>query len=201
MILLVVVVRVNIACYNFCHAFRERRTAPGSHAIVKSYYILHYTQLHRITEFISIVAGYQAMIGGLGTLEDSIRRFSTDTPWEAVGGYSRAVRSGNRIYVAGTTASSQTGALGLDDAGEQTRAILEIIQAAIESLGGDMSNVVRTRIYVKDISLWESVARVHGEFFADVRPACTLVEARLVDDSLLVEIEAEAVVVEDSDAL
>ena len=72
--------------------------------------------------------------------------------------------------------------------------MLKIIIGAVESLGGSKSDVVRTRIYVKDISLWESVARVHGEIFADVRPACTLVEARLVDDSLLVEIEAEAVV-------
>ena len=132
----------------------------------------------------------------------SVLRHSTDTPWEAVGGYSRAVRSGNRIHVAGTTASGADGVLGLDDAGEQARAILDIIRNAIESLGGSMSGVVRTRIYVSDIAHWEKVARVHGEVFADIRPACTLVEARLVDDSLLVEIEAEAVVdVEGGDAL
>ena len=127
-------------------------------------------------------------------MADSIRRFSTGTPWEAVAGYSRAVRSGNRIYVSGTTASGAAGAMGLEDAGEQTRAVLEIIGKAVEELGGRLSDVVRTRIYVKDISHWESVARVHGEFFAEIMPACTLVEARLVDDSLLVEIEAEAVV-------
>ena len=130
-------------------------------------------------------------------MEHSTERFSTNTPWEAVAGYSRAVRSGNRIYVSGTTASNEEGVIGLSDAGEQTRAVLEIIRSAIESLGGSLSGVVRTRIYVKDISLWESVARVHGEFFADVRPACTLVEARLVDESMLVEIEAEAVVESD----
>ena len=101
---------------------------------------------------------------------------------------------GNRIYVSGTTASGTGGAMGLDDAGEQARAVLTIIRDAIEELGGSLSDVVRTRIYVKDISDWESVARVHGEFFGDIMPACTLVEARLVDDSLLVEIEAEAVV-------
>ena len=133
-------------------------------------------------------------------LADSRRRFSTGTPWEAVAGYSRAIRSGDRIFVSGTTASGEEGAMGLDDAGEQTRAVLEIIGSAIEALGGSLSDVVRTRIYVKDISHWESVARVHGEFFADIRPACTLVEARLVDESLLVEIEAEAVVADD-DAL
>lgn len=101
---------------------------------------------------------------------------------------------GDRILVSGSTASGAEGALGIADAAEQTRAVLEIIQSALESLGGNLEDVVRTRIYVKDIALWESVARVHGEFFADIRPACTLVEARLVDDSLLVEIEAEAVV-------
>ena len=128
-------------------------------------------------------------------MTDSPQKFSTGTPWEAIGGYSRAVRSGDRIYVSGTTASGGCGVLGLKDVEEQTRAVLKIIIGAVESLGGNLSDVVRTRIYVKDISLWESVARVHGEIFADVRPACTLVEARLVDDSLLVEIEAEAVVV------
>lgn len=121
-------------------------------------------------------------------------RYSTNTPWEAIGGYSRAVRVGERILVSGSTASGAEGALGIAAAAEQTRAVLEIIQSAVESLGGRLEDVVRTRIYVKDIALWESVARVHGEFFADIRPACTLVEARLVDDSLLVEIEAEAVV-------
>ena len=129
-------------------------------------------------------------------MTDSTQRYSTGTPWEAAAGYSRAVRAGNRIYVSGTTASGEAGVMGLHDAGEQTRAILDIISNAIESLGGGLSDVVRTRIYVKDIAHWESVARVHGEFFADIRPACTLVEARLVDDSLLVEIEAEAVVAE-----
>ena len=127
-------------------------------------------------------------------MANSRQRYSTNTPWEAIGGYSRAVRVGDRILVSGSTASGAEGALGIADAAEQTRAVLEIIQSAVESLGGRLSDVVRTRIYVKDIALWESVARVHGEFFADIRPACTLVEARLVDDSLLVEIEAEAVV-------
>ncbi len=131
-------------------------------------------------------------------MADSTRRYSTGTPWEAVAGYSRAVRSGDRIYVSGTTASGESGVMGLDEAGDQTRAVLEIIRCAVESLGGSLSDVVRTRIYVKDIAHWESVARVHGEFFADIRPACTLVEAQLVDDSLLVEIEAEAVVAGDS---
>lgn len=122
------------------------------------------------------------------------RQHSTGSPWEAVGGYSRAVRVGNHIYISGTTASGRDGALGLDDAADQTRAVLDIIKSSLESLGGSLEDVVRTRIYVKDISHWESVALIHGEFFGDIRPACTLVEARLVDESLLVEIEAEALV-------
>ena len=127
-------------------------------------------------------------------MTDSTLRYSTGTPWEAVAGYSRAVRNGDMIFISGTTASSEAGAMGLEDAGEQARAVLEIIRSAVEELGGSLSDIVRTRIYVKDISHWEAVARVHGEFFSEIRPACTLVEARLVDDSLLVEIEAEAMV-------
>lgn len=123
-----------------------------------------------------------------------IRRHTTNTSWEAIAAYSRAVRIGDRILVSGTTAGGSGDALRLDNAADQTRAALDIIKSAIESLGGSLSEVVRTRIYVKDIADWEQVARVHGEYFADVRPACTLVEARLVDDSLLVEIEAEAVI-------
>ena len=122
------------------------------------------------------------------------RHYSTGTPWEAISGYSRAVRVGDRILVSGTTASGPDGALPIPDAAGQTRAILEIIKSAVEELGGDLSDIVRTRIYVKDIAHWQEVARVHGEYFADIRPACALVEARLVDDALLVEIEAEAVV-------
>ncbi len=122
------------------------------------------------------------------------QRHSTGSPWEAIGGYSRAVRTGNVILVSGTTASGPDGALGIPDAASQTRAVLNIIKNAVESLGGAMSDVVRTRIYIKNIADWEDVARVHGEFFSETLPACTLVEARLVDDALLVEIEAEAVI-------
>ena len=124
----------------------------------------------------------------------SVRRHTTNTPWEEVAAYSRAVRVGDRILVSGTTASGSDGALDLSNAADQTRAVLDIIKSAIESLGGSLADVVRTRVYVKDIADWEQVARVHGEYFADARPACTLVEARLVDESLLVEIEAEAVI-------
>ncbi len=122
------------------------------------------------------------------------QRYSTGTPWEAISGYSRAVRVGDRILVSGTTASGPDGALPIPDAAGQTHAILEIIKSAVEALGGSLNDIVRTRIYVKDIAHWQEVARVHGEYFANIRPACALVEARLVDDALLVEIEAEAVV-------
>ena len=125
------------------------------------------------------------------------KRYSTGTPWEAISGYSRAVRVGDRILVSGTTASGPDGALPIPDAAGQTRAILDIIKAAVEALGGSLSDIVRTRIYVKDIAHWQEVARVHGEYFAHIRPACALVEARLVDDALLVEIEAEAVISND----
>ena len=127
-------------------------------------------------------------------MTNRVQRYSTGTPWEAISGYSRAVRVGDRILVSGTTASGPDGALPIPDAAGQTRAILEIIKSAVEALGGNLTDIVRTRIYVKDIAHWQEVARVHGEYFADIRPACALVEARLVDDALLVEIEAEAVV-------
>ena len=127
-------------------------------------------------------------------MTNGAQRYSTGTPWEAISGYSRAVRVGDRILVSGTTASGADGALDISDAAGQTRAVIEIIKSAVEALGGELSDIVRTRIYVKDIALWQEVARVHGEYFGDIRPACALVEARLVDDALLVEIEAEAVV-------
>lgn len=127
-------------------------------------------------------------------MTNAAQRYSTGTPWEAISGYSRAVRVGDRILVSGTTASGADGALDIPDAAGQTRAVIDIIKSAVEALGGELSDIVRTRIYVKDIALWQEVARVHGEYFGDIRPACALVEARLVDGALLVEIEAEAVV-------
>lgn len=127
-------------------------------------------------------------------MTNGAQRYSTGTPWEAISGYSRAVRVGDRILVSGTTASGADGAHDISDAAGQTRAVIEIIKSAVEALGGELSDIVRTRIYVKDIALWEEVARVHGEYLGEIRPACALVEARLVDDALLVEIEAEAVV-------
>jgi enamine deaminase RidA (YjgF/YER057c/UK114 family) len=120
---------------------------------------------------------------------------SSGTRWEEIAGYARAVRVENRILVSGTTATGQDGAVvGAGDAAAQMRFIIDKIEVAITSLGGSLRDVVRTRVYVRNISDWEAVARVHGERFGVIRPANTLVEARLVGDAYLVEMEAEAVV-------
>jgi len=122
------------------------------------------------------------------------RRYaSTGSAWEPVVGYSRAVRSGSTITVTGTVGIAADGSFPAG-AAAQTRRALEIIQAAIEALGGHLSDVVRTRIFVTDISQWEAVGKVHGEVLGAVRPATTMVEvARLIDDAALVEIEADAI--------
>ncbi len=119
---------------------------------------------------------------------------SSGTIWEEVAGYARAVRIENRILVSGTTATGPDGVVGLGDAEVQTRFILDKIEATIQQLGGTIRDVVRTRVYLRYISDWEGVAQVHGERFGAIRPANTLVEARLVGDEYLVEIEAEAVI-------
>ncbi|HVB01948.1 MAG TPA: RidA family protein [Acidimicrobiales bacterium] len=117
------------------------------------------------------------------------------TPWGPIVGYSRAVRVGQWIAVAGTTASLPGGgAVGDDDIAEQTREAIRRIAEALAKLGGGLENVVRTRIFVTDINRWEEVGQVHGEFFADIRPASTMVEVNaLIDPVLLVEVEADAV--------
>ena len=120
--------------------------------------------------------------------------FSSDAPWEEIAGYSRAVRAGPYVHVAGTTAVDASGAiLAPGDPAGQARHSLEKIRRALEQAGARLSDVVRTRMYLTDIDHWEEVARVHGEFFGEVRPASTLVAVRsLVDPDLLVEIEADA---------
>ena len=120
--------------------------------------------------------------------------YSSGTTWEAMAGYSRAVRVGERILVAGTTAAGPDGLVGGADPAAQARFIFDKIERALHALGGRLEDVVRTRIYVSDIAHWEAVARVHGERFGQIRPVNTLVEARLVGPEYLVEIECEAVV-------
>lgn len=124
------------------------------------------------------------------------RRYaSSGSAWEPVVGYSRAVRVGDRILVTGTVGVEADGGFADTLAGQARRA-LAIVRAAVEALGGTMEDVVRTRTYVTDITKWEEVGRVHGEVFAEIRPTTTMVEvSRLIDPEILVEIEAEAVVV------
>ncbi len=125
----------------------------------------------------------------------SRKNFDSGTVWEAMAGYSRAVRTGSTIHVSGTTATDENGNLvGGEDAAAQARYAIQKIERAIQTLGGALTDVVRTRVYVSDIAHWEEVARIHGEFFSNIRPANTLVEAKLVGPQYLVEIEAEAVV-------
>jgi enamine deaminase RidA (YjgF/YER057c/UK114 family) len=121
---------------------------------------------------------------------------SSGAMWEPVVGYSRAVRVGQWVSVAGTTAAADGGgAVGGDDVGAQAREALRRIVAALEQVGARPEHVVRTRMYVTDISRWEEVGRAHGEVFGTVRPATSMVEvSRLIDAALLVEIEADAVV-------
>ena len=120
---------------------------------------------------------------------------TTGTIWEGIAGYVRAVRVGNLVWISGTTATDSNGAVvGHADAAAQTRYVLQKIESALMQLGANRQDIVRTRIYVRDISSWEMVARAHGEFFSESKPANTLVEARLVGDEYLVEIEADALV-------
>ena len=116
------------------------------------------------------------------------------TNWEKLAGYSRANKIGNKIYVSGTTATHRNHIVGKDDPSAQTHFIIDKIEAAINSLGGELKNVVRTRIFINNIDDWEEVAIAHGERFSKINPANTLVESKLVGKGYLVEIEAEAVI-------
>ncbi len=124
-----------------------------------------------------------------------IERFASGAPWEPVAGYSRTVRAGDRVLVAGTTATLAGGAIaGLGDPGAQTRQAIANIASALALAGATLEDVVRTRIYVTDITRWEDVAHAHGEAFGAHPPVTTMVQvAALIDPRMLVEIEAEAV--------
>ena len=123
------------------------------------------------------------------------QNISSGTPWEAMAGYSRAVRVGDPIYVSGTTASDASGAVQhLGDPAGQTRYVLAKIEAALAQAGASLADVVRTRVFVRNIGDWEPVARAHGEVFGSIRPANTLVRAEMITPEMLVEIEAVAIV-------
>lgn len=121
---------------------------------------------------------------------------SSGAPWESVVGYSRAVRAGKHIAVTGTIGLDENGAVvAPGDGYQQAKRALEIIGAALTKLGAQFSDVIRTRIFVTDISQWEEVGRAHGEVFGEIRPATTMVEVgKLITDGAVVEIEADAIV-------
>ena len=121
---------------------------------------------------------------------------SSGAEWEPVVGYSRAVRVGNWVSVAGTTAAQPHGdPVGGTDVAEQTREAIRRVELALSQVGAELEHVIRTRMFVTDIARWPEIGRVHGEFFATIRPAASMLEVRsLIDPRLLIEIEADAIV-------
>jgi len=123
-----------------------------------------------------------------------VRRLNSGSPWEGIVGYSRVVVRGDAAWVSGTTSTVDGVVTHPGDAGAQTREALTILRQALERAGFTLADVVRSRMFVTDISRWEEIGRAHGEFFGDVRPASSMVQvAALIDPAMLVEIEADAV--------
>jgi enamine deaminase RidA (YjgF/YER057c/UK114 family) len=124
----------------------------------------------------------------------TIERYGSGVPWEPVVGYSRVVRAGALVWVAGCTATTEDGAIaGVGDAGAQAEQALRNLEAALARVGARLDDVVRTRMYVTDISQWEVVGRAHGAVFGEIRPVTAMVEvSALLDPRILVEIEADA---------
>src|SRR3954452_20761406 len=129
---------------------------------------------------------------------DDRRRVSSGTPWEPVVGYSRAVRVGSHIAVSGTTATDESGRIvAPNDPYAQAQQALRNLESALAELGAGLEHVIRTRMFVTDITRWEEIARAHGEAFREILPATTMVEVnRLIDPAMLLEIEADAIVPE-----
>jgi enamine deaminase RidA (YjgF/YER057c/UK114 family) len=123
-------------------------------------------------------------------------KISSGVKWESIVGYSRAVKAGNMIFIGGTAAVDDDGKIaGVNDAYAQTRFIIGKIEKTLKQMDSSLEDVVRTRIFVTDISRWEEIGKAHNEFFSKIMPCCTMVEVRsLINPDMLVEIEAEAVV-------
>lgn len=120
---------------------------------------------------------------------------TSGSPWESKMGYSRAVKIGNIVHVSGTTSSTADGVQGINDPKRQTEVILQTIGKALADAGASFKDVVRTRIYVTDISRWQEVADAHGAVFGEIRPATAIVEvSKLINADMMVEIEAEAII-------
>jgi enamine deaminase RidA (YjgF/YER057c/UK114 family) len=123
------------------------------------------------------------------------QNFTTGGPWEDIIGYCRAVKIGNTIEISGTTATKDEDGNDLTTTFDQTKAIIELLAKVLEDAGASLKHVVRTRLYLADISQWEQAAKAHGLFFKDIKPASTLLEvSRLIDPAMLIEIEMTAVI-------